>query len=101
MERQLKQIKLTYIKYGILHFEEYSYKKLKTKVTKRSGNVSKTCFKFAWNPIDKVIYLIGIEENEKGKETAFMEINMKEIEILRRFLCYCLKVEGNRLSKED
>ena len=93
------QIKLTYIKDYILHFEEYSYKKLKTRVTRRSRNVSKTCFKFAWNPIDKVIYLIGIEENEKGKETAFMEINMKEIEILRGFLCYCLKV-GERQAKQ-
>ncbi len=86
------QIKLTYIKDYILHFEEYSYKKLKTKITKRS-NINKTCFKFAWNPIDKVIYLVGIAESEKGKETVFMEINIREIETLTKFLQYCLTVE--------
>ncbi len=87
------QIKLTYIKDYILHFEEYSYKKLRTKITRRSRNINKTCFKFAWNPIDKVIYLVGIAESEKGRETVFMEINMKEIEILTKFLQYCLTVK--------
>ena len=95
------QIKLTYIKDYILHFEEYSYKKLKTKITKRSRNINKTCFKFAWKPIDKIIYLVGIAESEKGKEIVFMEINMKEMEILRRFLCYCLDVEENQLNRGD
>ena len=90
MFKTSNRIRLTYIKEGILHFEEYYYKNLKTRVTKRSRNIDKTCFKFVWNPLDKVIYLVGISENGEKKESAFMEIGIKEMEILKRFLQVCL-----------
>ena len=92
MFKTSNRIRLTYIKEGILHLEEYYYKDLRTRVTKRSRNIDKTCFKFVWNPMDKVVYLVGISENGERKESAFMEIGIKEMEILKRFLQACLTV---------
>jgi len=90
MIEQINRIKLAYIKNYTLHFKEYHYRKLRTKMARRSGNVDRVCFRFEWSPVDRTLCIVGTSETKGRIEVAIMEVNMKEIETLLKFLQRCL-----------